>query len=51
VLASGCGMLWIALPSSNPRSLDGAQVALLDDPAVAGVVIGAAVQRALRAAP
>jgi hypothetical protein len=51
LLTSGCGVLWIALPRSNPTPLDGAQVALLDDPAAAGVVIGAAAQRALRAAP
>jgi hypothetical protein len=51
LLASGCGVLWIALPRSNAKPLDGAQVALLDDPTAAGVVIGAAAQRALRAAP
>jgi hypothetical protein len=50
VLTAGCGVLWIAV-RKDPRPLDGAQVVLLDDPAAAGAVIGAAAQRALRAAP
>ncbi len=50
LLTTSCGVLWIAL-RKDPRPLDGAQVVLLDDPSTAGAVIGAAAQRALRAAP
>jgi hypothetical protein len=49
LLASGCGVLWIALRKDS-KPLKGAQVALLDDPSAAGAMIGAAAQRALRAA-
>jgi hypothetical protein len=50
LLAAGCGVLWLAL-RKDPKPMEGAQVALLDDPSAAGAVIGAAAQRALRAAP
>jgi hypothetical protein len=50
LLACGCGVLWIAL-RKDPKPMDGAQVALLDDPSAAGEVIGIAAKRALRAAP
>jgi len=50
LLAAGCGVLWLAL-RKDPKSMDGAQVVLLDDPSAAGAVIGAAAKRALRAAP
>jgi len=48
LVAAGCGVLWIAV-GSNATPLDGAQIALLDDPAAAGAVISAAARRALRA--
>jgi hypothetical protein len=47
LLATGCGVLWIAL-RTDPKPMDGAQMVLLDDPAGAGEVIGAAAQRALQ---
>jgi hypothetical protein len=50
LLATGCRVLWIAL-RKDPKPLDGSQVVLLDDPAVAGAVIGLAARRVLQAAP
>ena len=50
LLATGCGVLWIAL-RTDPKPIGGAHVALVDDPQAAGEVIGAAARRALRASP
>jgi len=50
LVAAGCGVVWLAL-RTGATPMTGAQVALLDDPAAAGAVIGAAAQRALRTSP